>query len=1186
METKTVNIYKVIPTTGISNISFGRGMSGAAKKEQKQSAKLFASQLQGINQIGLSLNGISKTLDNIRRLQVKRLKALEKERIKNSFEARYTKNEKVKGSFAFSSGVLGRVAPDFFGGLMGFLGGLIKYLVLRPILEWLADKNNQQKIISFMEGLKKILDFFTWLVSSAIVNIVDGLYDLLRDDATPWERLTGFLKAFGIIGAAFVGLAFLRNPKKTIDAFRNVFTNFNNNLKKRHEKLKQTAGRSPTGTTGSGKKPVKTKPVPRQRSRFRFPRFGRRSEGGYIDGPMGGYPVTLDGRGVDFIGHGREFVAQKPGGDAFVIPFETPDTIKDPGLTGKRIKEALKGGFNLKEMSSGGWINGPESGYLASMSGHRPDFIGHGLEYISKDNVGNSYVIPFNSSGTTLANMQMAHMAGFKLPDRLPSSTGFSPGGYSTAQGAGKDGMFLGSIGKAIGGLFGGGKKSSSGGGGGGGFLSGIGNFVGGLFGGGSSAPSGGGMHSTVPKTSGLDFGSAFNTGGYGVSRDFEYDWNAPKTTMPTFNFGNIFGGGEKRYRSGDETSGFGPLANGTKYAQMMTGNKLFGFDYNQDGGIKGGFGGIIRGLSKQGGALGSMIGGLFGAKGTGNAIGNLFQTILGGGGSNEDGSASWYDVIRGGAGVAFQFLKGKKIFGRDAQDFINGATNIGDLLFKQDGKTFGEKLPELVARGLHLFGKQNILGGKLPHLLAVAMGQASPMSLLTSGQQKMLGGLAGAAQGTDQYGMEGATGEDGQIALDGAGPNKAKEIGQDALTRGLTVFNNRFFRRNNWSEEGPNSKGFSPGGREPVSGNPVHQMGLAIDIASYQGDKEKQKSAMQSFAESLYSARQNLKLQSIMYNDWGAWQYGKKRKSPGNYGIPHLHVAVAQAKVANPLGQEAATGEGGGSQDAGQGGMSQTQYQAAKRDIESQGLGGLTGGTLGGFGSTKFMNLIKNFSGLGGNEDGGQDTITMRNPFLGGGGNQAAANAGFGGGSSAPKFRMPSMGRRGGGTSTVGKSGGMLPVLTSLAGGRKNGGGVSEHGMQESSVSRLMTGSPLMELFGAMGTNRNSGAPLAQKPDAENRRNKYEIMKVTRERAIARAEMNRRSQQTVQQTMAAVEQANAQVRASVAAAQSAIANIGAGQGSHGGAVGGSGNRIAQSVGNAMSQILSSGMNKGGGLFA
>ena len=379
-----------------------------------------------------------------------------------------------------------------------------------------------------------------------------------------------------------------------------------------------------------------------------------------------------------------------------------------------------------------------------------------------------------------------------------------------------------------------------------------------------------------------------------------------------------------------------------------------------------------------------------------------------------------------------------------------------------------------------------------------------------------------------------------------------------------------------------------SPGGREPVSANPVHQMGLAVDIASYQGDENKQKSAMQSFAESLYSARQNLKLQSIMYNDWGAWQYGKKRKSPGNYGIPHLHVAVAKAKVANPLGPEAATGEGGGSQDAGQGGMSQTQYQAAKRDVESQGLGGLMSGTVGGFGSTKYMDLIKNFSGLGGNEADGPDTSTMRNPFLGGGGNQAAANAGFGGGSSAPKFRMPSMGRRGGGTSTIGRSGGMLPVLTALAGRRSGGGGggVSEHGMQESSLGRLMTGSPLMSLFGFQSGRQGSGAPLAKKPNEDNRRSKYEIMKVTRERAIARAEMNRRSQQTVQQTMAAVEQANAQTRAAVAAAQSAIVNIGAGQGSHGGAVGSSGQRIAQSVGTAMSQILGSGMNSGGGLFA
>ena len=281
----------------------------------------------------------------------------------------------------------------------------------------------------------------------------------------------------------------------------------------------------------------------------------------------------------------------------------------------------------------------------------------------------------------------------------------------------------------------------------------------------------------------------------------------------------------------------------------MLTGNKYFGFDYNQNGTVKGGLGGILRGLSKQGGAIGGLIGGLFGQQGKGNAIGNFIQTIFGGGGSNEDGSASWYDVIRGGTGIAFEFLKGKKIFGRDAQDFINGAVNIGDLLFKNDSKTFGEKLPELLARGLHLFGKQNFLGGKLPHLLAVALGQASPMSLLPGSMQDDAAGLLGAMQGT-AGGMgvgHSAMGEDGSVSLDGGGPKKAKEIGRTALNRGMTVFNHPFFARNNWSEDGPNIRGYKAAGREATAG-PMHQRGLALDIANYQGgDPTRQKSKMKS---------------------------------------------------------------------------------------------------------------------------------------------------------------------------------------------------------------------------------------------------------------------------------------------------------------------------------------------------
>ena len=76
------------------------------------------------------------------------------------------------------------------------------------------------------------------------------------------------------------------------------------------------------------------------------------AEGGWIEGPQSGYPVSLDGKGVDFIGHGKEYVSKGPAGSAFIVPFDTPATRKDPSLTGRRMREAKNMGF-----STGGKLN-------------------------------------------------------------------------------------------------------------------------------------------------------------------------------------------------------------------------------------------------------------------------------------------------------------------------------------------------------------------------------------------------------------------------------------------------------------------------------------------------------------------------------------------------------------------------------------------------------------------------------------------------------------------------------------------------------------------------------------------------------------------------------------------------------------------------------------------------------------
>ena len=79
------------------------------------------------------------------------------------------------------------------------------------------------------------------------------------------------------------------------------------------------------------------------------------AKGGWISGPQSGYPVSLGGSKPDFIGHGTEYVAQKEGsGDAFIVPFDTPATKVDKGLTERRMGEARSLGFFAEGGGYGG----------------------------------------------------------------------------------------------------------------------------------------------------------------------------------------------------------------------------------------------------------------------------------------------------------------------------------------------------------------------------------------------------------------------------------------------------------------------------------------------------------------------------------------------------------------------------------------------------------------------------------------------------------------------------------------------------------------------------------------------------------------------------------------------------------------------------------------------------------------
>ena len=109
-------------------------------------------------------------------------------------------------------------------------------------------------------------------------------------------------------------------------------------------------GKSATVVAGAIKSKLKPRAKDKVQPKEDVP---ERAAGGWISGPQSGYPVSLTGRGVDFIGHGTEYVAPKKAGGGFVVPFNTPATKNNPGLTGRRMREASMKGFDLGGMFSG-----------------------------------------------------------------------------------------------------------------------------------------------------------------------------------------------------------------------------------------------------------------------------------------------------------------------------------------------------------------------------------------------------------------------------------------------------------------------------------------------------------------------------------------------------------------------------------------------------------------------------------------------------------------------------------------------------------------------------------------------------------------------------------------------------------------------------------------------------------------
>ena len=146
---------------------------------------------QAINNLGATVNSFAKVIADIKKINILELESERKK--EKTFKAEYTQKKKS----GFSAMILGlaKGTGSFFEGLMNMLGALLKAAIIIPALKWIGDPANREKVKNIIEGLSKIAKFIFDVAKFGVVNTIEGLYTLLSDESSPWEKLGGLLQA-------------------------------------------------------------------------------------------------------------------------------------------------------------------------------------------------------------------------------------------------------------------------------------------------------------------------------------------------------------------------------------------------------------------------------------------------------------------------------------------------------------------------------------------------------------------------------------------------------------------------------------------------------------------------------------------------------------------------------------------------------------------------------------------------------------------------------------------------------------------------------------------------------------------------------------------------------------------------------------------------------------------------------
>ena len=329
-------------------------------KAQKNLVEALNKNIQATNNQGSTINSIANVLKDFVETQRRVFEVISSDVDTTGFTAQFTKPQTDDEEEIVEVEELeGPKMPGFLEAIFNLFKDFMVLALAQPVMKWLSDPKNTEKIKKTIEVLGKFFKGVATFLGDRVVGLIDNLYDFFDPSKNWWEKLGSFVKGLVDFAGLFIAIRWLTNPLKILDDMGAVFKLLIKTLTGSKKKLKNALKRAgAAGLLIGGGLLIYNQMTKGDLEEEAAADGGgadppKMAKGGWIQGPMTGYPVSLDGgKTTSFIGHGTEYVAQKAGG-GFVVPVDTPATRKNPNLMGQRMTEGQNMGFNMDTFFGG-----------------------------------------------------------------------------------------------------------------------------------------------------------------------------------------------------------------------------------------------------------------------------------------------------------------------------------------------------------------------------------------------------------------------------------------------------------------------------------------------------------------------------------------------------------------------------------------------------------------------------------------------------------------------------------------------------------------------------------------------------------------------------------------------------------------------------------------------------------------